>query len=629
METVLAHTRTVLAHRPTRAAAAGAVLLALAGCRGCRESRPYVPYAIGSGGSTSAGSLAPARSGAPSPSDSGRFVEEPALVAPPDTVHWTAGGVTIDAPDGQVVVAASIGDFEASGAPDAFVLLGPADGAGPGALALYRPTQGPGAALTATATFAPPMLARGDGCTPVRRLTRIGRGTVLAELGASCPEQPSNAPARWVAIVDAAGGGNVRLAATIADPTGAPALQVSALAGDRDGDGRDDFVVEVAIEGGGAPLEPGPHVAAALAFFDRPAGLSRDAGATDASFGALAAAATSRASRSREAAEVPAVAAQVRALWRAVCSDGGSPRVVPVAGTGAITCGASRALEEVGLAEVRAYATLGDPLRASLAFDRSQLPPSTHTPARIADAKKWISQLAPFAAARLLRSVAAVPVAPRAREIAWGALAFEPSGKLLVKTRAGVVRVDPDLGDESSAGTPDWPSAVTSPDGGLRWTDAFDPCDGLPLRATFELASGSDDRDIALPVPAPPSARCAGGHGAPVRVNPVAWGPRGLEAFVETEPVFISNDLSQATPVAAFLDQPPVAGAPRSPDGKRLVVPSGFGFVVRGGARARVLRASELDGTYGDQRECVVSSDETHVGCVREGRAWVGTWDAP
>jgi hypothetical protein len=619
---------------PGRTLSASLAVVALAGCRGCYESHPYVPYAIANDASLSGASPGPSASGrdadskAPSNDAGDSFAEEPAIVAPPGAAHWSVGGVTLDAPDGQVIFAAIVGDFDGDGASDAFALLGAPDGADPGDLAFYRAGASPGGGLAVASTFAPPTLARGSACIGLHRLARVGSRTAIAELGARCPDQPSTAPARWLAVVDGEGGGKVRLAATLADPSGAPDLEVRATVADRDRDGRDDLALEVSLEGGGAPLEPGPRVAAILAFLDRPAGLSRDSGATDASFAALAASAMARAARSKEAGAVPGYAAQVRALWRAVCADGGAPRLVAVAGTGAITCGGTRALSELGFAEVRAYASLGDPLRAALALNRTEGPPGSRGASRMADAKKWIAPLAPVAAARMLRSIAAVPLAPRPREVAWGALAFEVSGKLLVRTRAGVVRVDPDQGDESSAGVPEWPAAVTSPDGALRWIEAYDPCDGLPLRATFELASGSDERDVALPVPAPPWNRCAGSRGAPVRAIPIAWGPHGLEAIVESEPILVPTDLSHAAPLAAFLGQPVTLGSPRSPDGKAVVVATALGFLVRGAARTRMLRGAELDGTYVEQRDCVVSDDGTHVACAREGRAWVGTWDA-
>jgi hypothetical protein len=109
---------------------------------------------------------------------------------------------------------------------------------------------------------------------------------------------------------------------------------------------------------------------------------------------------------------------------------------------------------------------------------------------------------------------------------------------------------------------------------------------------------------------------------------PFAWGPGGIEAIVEGEPVLISADLTRASPLASFLGQPVNPGAPRSPDGNSLVVATGTGLLVKRDGRARLYRAAELDGTYADQRDCTVSNDATHVACVRAGKAWVGAWDA-
>jgi hypothetical protein len=325
---------------------------------------------------------------------------------------------------------------------------------------------------------------------------------------------------------------------------------------------------------------------------------------------------------------VPVLVAQTRALWRAMCADGAAPRLMGVAGTGAITCGSTRALEEAGLAEVKSYVTAGDAMRAALALARAERPPASRTASRAAEARGWIETLAAPATARAVRPVAAVPEARRGHEPAWGSLVFEAGGKLLVRTRAGVVRVDPVAGDEAAAdGEKAWGEAVTSPDGALRWIETYDACDGVALHATF--ATGDDVRDVALPVAPPLGERCAGSRGAQARALPVAWGPGGLEAIVEGQPVLVAPESGRASLLASFLDSPSLMGGPRSPDGKTLVVPTPAGLLVRGPSRARLLRSPETDGAWADQRDCAVSNDGSHVACVRAGKAWVGTWDAP
>jgi hypothetical protein len=506
----------------------------------------------------------------------------------------------------------------------------PSEGNDPGEVAYYA--GHPSAeALSHPTLFAPPAsLFRAPSCTAIDRLVVLSTRSVFVELGAACPDRGSTAPARWVAAMSGGPAApRVRLAATLVDPPGAAALSVDAEAVDHDGDGVEDLGLQLTLDGGGAGGETGPRVAATFAWLDRPAGLSRDLAATDASFATLAATASARAAHPREAASVPAFVAQVRALYRAVCADGGAPRLSGVAGTGTIACRAARALEQAGLAEVRAYASGGDALRAALALDLAGRPPASRTAARESEAQGWLAQAAPIAVARGVRAVAAVPALPPGREPGWGPLAFEPSGKLLVRTRAGIVRVDPEAGDETAAETAaDWKSAVLSVDGAMRWIETYDPCDGTPLRATFASVQGADLRDVVLPVAPPLGGRCTGSRGSPARAVPLSQGARGIEALVEGEPILIPSDLGRGAILPGFLGQPVTLGSPRSPDGAVLVVATGAGILVKRAAHARLFQARELDGAYADQHDCAVSDDAARVACVRAGKAWVGTWDA-
>ncbi|MGD0530233.1 MAG: hypothetical protein ABSE49_34180 [Polyangiaceae bacterium] len=615
-------------------------VVAVAGCHGCHEDHPYVPYTIGSSQTElrDAGAAAPPVASASSAvvDAAAPFAGEPAVPAPTGLSLWPVGGVVLQAPPGMVFVSAVVRDFDGDGAADAFAVARPPEGSDPGVLVFYRgaPHGDPGdAGLAGQTTFSPAIdAAHAAGCTAVDRLVAVGRRSVLVELGDQCPPRAGNAPDRWLAVLAGGATPRVRMAATIVDPPGAPSLTVEGDAADRDGDGLEDVALRVTLEGGSAPLEPGPRVGATLAWLDRPAGLSRDAAATESSFATLAGQAAGRAKSAKDAATVPGLVAQTRALWRAVCADGGAPRLVGVSGTGAISCGSTRALEEAGLAEVRADVTLGDALRAALALDRAERPPASRTASRVTEARGWIEQVAPLVAARGVRAVSAVPQSGKGHEPAWGALAFEPSGKLLVRTRAGVVRVDADAGDEASADdVAAWPAAVTSPDGALRWIETYDACDGVALHATF--AGGDDVHDVALPVAPSLGDRCAGSRGAPARALAVAWGPGGLEAIVEGQPLLVAPETSRASLLAAFQDSSPAArGAPRSPDGKVVVAVTSVGLLVRSASRARLYRAPELDGTWSEQRDCAVSNDATHVACVRAGspgKAWVGAWDAP
>src|SRR5207253_1710197 len=117
--------------------------------------------------------------------------------------------------------------------------------------------------------------------------------------------------------------------------------------------------------------------------------------ATEASLASLAAIAMVRASRTKDAPAVPLWVSQMRALFRAICPEAGAPRIVHKAGAASMACGSSRALEEAGLAEARAYATAGDPLRAIAALDRAQRPPATKSASRTSEVDGWIAAAAP------------------------------------------------------------------------------------------------------------------------------------------------------------------------------------------------------------------------------------------
>jgi hypothetical protein len=125
-----------------------------------------------------------------------------------------------------------------------------------------------------------------------------------------------------------------------------------------------------------------------------------------------------------------------------------------------------------------------------------------------------------------------------------------------------------------------------------------------------------------------PGAPCAAGRGEPARAVAVAWAQRGLAVFIEGELVLFAPDLSRAAGAAALPEEFPMHGAPTSPSAKVMVIPTPYGIVARG-TKTRMLRAKELEGGYGELQGCTISDDGALVACVRGGRAFVGSWDAP
>lgn len=588
--------------------------VALPACRSCKNDTPYVPYSIADEDAGDAAVAVLPDAGAGSPG-----VEK----APDGASRWTLAGLALEAPAGMVFDWGVARDFDGDGALEAITIAHRDHEHDVGQVLSFR-KDGEGKYRPTVMGSAPGIATSDTRCTMVRKLGVSGKRTASVELGVSCPVSSSRDPSRWIGVYLLGTTPKLHFSADVVDPTGAPKLTVDVDGADRDGDGIDDVSLAITLEGGGAPFEPLAKTTATLRWFDRPAGMSRDPDEPDASLRSLSAALAVRAGK---AATAPPVAGQVRAaraLFGALCNEGGAPRLRNVLGDVGLRCGSSRGLEEAGLAEVRAQASLGEPLVAITALDRAQLAPATKTATRTNDALAWIDALAPVTAPVQFRAVSAVPLVERGRQPAWGALAFDENGKLLVRTSFGVVRVDPDSGDESDAkDVAPWAMSVVSPDGSLRFAEAYNPCDGVALHATLVPTADADLVDVPLPLVPGLGGRCSG-KGEPMTAIPLAWGASGLEAVIAGEPVLVTVG-GKASALRALLGQPFTHGSPRSPDGKSWAIATSQGVLVRGTKTFRV-KSKDLDGSYLEQRDCTVANDGTKVGCVRAGRAWVATF---
>ncbi len=620
---------------PTRTRHLGVlVMLTLAlfalGCgRACKRDHPYVPYTVGDGAS---GAVAPDAGEPPPAIDSGAAatVGEPALVAPPDARTWNVEGLQLVSPAGSELLLAIVRDLDGDGKKDALAIVRPPAPAGkpkgevgPAQIIHYDGATSPPLA-TVIASASPP---RTDAaCTPIARLERIGPRSALAEVGASCT---TGAAARGLFVVRLAKQPGVAFEIGILDPPGAPRLTVDVDGADRDRDGIDDVTLHLTIEGGGPPFEPGPRLTANVAFFDRSAGPSRDPDEPETSLRTIAAHAASRAGKAKDAPGVTVLVQQMRMLFRAMCAEGGAPRLVKLrngTSTGAVTCGSSKPLEDAGLAEVRSFVTQGDALRAVAAADVAQLAPATRTTKSSAELTALLAQVAPLVQAKGARTLAVTVNAARSPHPEWGPLAFEPSGKLLVRSATGVVRVDLDSGESADADLPAWPSQVLSPDGKSRWLEAYHACEGVALRATFAPTGADGDmRDVLLPVAPPLGSRCAGGRGEAAATLPIAWGPRGLEVLVAGVPLLVRPESSSATVMAALLGEMPPFGSPRSAGGRALAVATSQGVLVKTTKAVRY-RASELE-PFAELRQCTTTDDASRLACVKRGRVVIGTFD--
>ncbi len=539
--------------------------------------------------------------------DAGRV--EPALVAPPGATSWQTNGLTLEA-GGREIVVALIGDFDGDGRKDALAIARPvpADrkpGSSTGDLLFFHGGGGGPAGAIASG----PALGTNPSCTPTARLERIGPRSAFAEIGSSCVRGLGE---RALAVVRLGPPmPQIAFDAVVLDPRDAPKLTVDVDVADRDHDGIDDVVLRIALEA----TDGGPRVNGRLAFFDRPAGPSRDPDEPEASLRAVAAQAE-RAIKGKDVATAPPLVQQLRALYRAVCLEGGAARVTRIHGGTATACGPSKALEDAGVAEVRALIAQGDLLRAVAAADVVQLTPATRTPAKTAELQKIVADAAPAIDAKGVRTVSVAVDVPRDGHPEWGPLAFEPGGKLLVRSGKGVVRVDPESGESEPADVPPWSADVVSPDGKSRWIEATHACEGVALRATFAPTGAGEASDVLLPIAPRLGRTCSGGRGDSVSVIPLAWGASGLEAVVAGQPVVMRVDPPIARAVVGFGADTPPFGSPRSHGGKTFVLPVSSGLLTRSADRWSTVRSSDLE-PYTELRGCTINDDATRIACVR------------
>jgi hypothetical protein len=615
----------------------------VSGCGGCKKDRPYTPYVVGELAAPSAS--APAAPDAAVASvglggDGGAFVH--IVAGPPSSPDGTSfaldGAAAVQAPPGERFALALAGDLDGDAVRDVAAWAVSADPL-VGRLLFYKGVAGGVPKAPVALAALSPGVVGAPGCTAETALEQIGANSVAVSVRALCPTSAPDKKVRWIAVCSPTGQPVLRQEIRLGDPPGAERLGVELDGADRDGDRHDDLLVRLSLEGGGPPFEPGPRVSADLLWLDRPTGLSRDQGEPEASLRRAAASEMLRSTKKAEAAMVQPSVRKIRHLFRAVCSDSGA--AVLSVSSGAIRCGASKALEDAGAAEVRAALTLGDVTRAIASLERIAWTPAAITAQRRVELEKAITKAVPVRSNVTVRMVSSVPEFEPGQVPAWGPLTFAPSGELLVRVRGGVSLVNVATGEETaSAAIPSWPLAVTSNDGMVRWLSIFDPCDGLALRMRMgspaepasavpgPLNPASGAREIDVPIAVATPGRCTPGA-PPVRLSPipVAWDKVGLEAWMAGEPMLVSPDLLSVKPLSttALLGQPVHAGSPRSPDGRSFAVGTRLGALVRTLAALQLWRPGDLQGTwaYSDLRFCTASNEARAVACVRDGRVIV------
>jgi len=604
------------------------VALASGGCDGCHNGKPYTPYTLSDGPSaTPHASGAPASSAialpgsAVAPIDAGipdaevlpSFAVVQGTTPPGDGKSWPLdGAVVAAAPIGRTFAAGLVLDMDGDGKRDLLAWSRAPDGLR-GEL-WFAPGSNVASARTLAAM--PEGLA-GPGCSVATQIAQVGPRTLVLDVAPRCGGAHDKA-IRWLTVlrlVDAAApelGLELRLAAPAAGET----LQVAVDTRDRDSDGRGDVLATITLSGAPHPLPSvGAQASASLAFFDRPAGLSRDPAEPEASFKALAAGLIADGRRKTTATRIPGAALALRRLHGLLCEEGGKPAISTSAGP--VRCGDARVLEDAAMAEVEAAINLGDSLTALGALARLEAL-GVHRK----DVDALVAKSLPTVTAKAVHKTTAAPALEPSP--AFSPLAWNSAGDLLVHTVDKVIRVDRLAFAEAPIDAAlTWPSRLVFPVGAAAPTWKLlaveRRCDEPVLYAHLE--SG----EVALPIAAPP--RCTPSE----RVAAELLGASDQGALLAIGADLVTIPL--AAPLKPMLPESlaPAAGAAvelgaaRSPNGTTIAVPTVRGIfvaTVKSGARTakgKLWTGVDLDGA----RACVPSNEAERLACVTGSTATI------
>jgi hypothetical protein len=623
---------------PRGLALPGLVFALLAG--GCGDDKPYVPYAIDASArpapAAAASAVPPATlSAAPSASaPRAAFLPVAGRPATEGGKSWAfeAGGVAA-APKGRAFAVGLELDGDGDGVKDLLAWAKSPDELR-GELTFVSGKQ-PSESRTVVAM--PAELAT-VGCTTQVGLAVVGPSTVALELAARCSDRENGRPARWVGLVRLAAPGSKPSAGhtppellfelQLAPTPAAESLAIAIDASDVDGDGRDDVSATFTLSGSVEPFGATSAASARLRFFDRPAGLSRDAAEPDASFRATVGSLVADAPRKKAAPGVSAGARAVRRLYQHLCSDGG--RALLTTSAGGVRCGDGAFLADAAYAEAVAAWTVGDPLLALDATARAEGLGSEKWSRRKELAKQVEKGLRSSNAKELVRATA-TPAPVDTKRPAWGSLAFENAGHLLLRTATAVVRLDGTTLQESPA--PEIPRWEETFGTGAKSEAGTEPvlsalaqrCDRPTLVAEISEGAGKDaPRVLPLPISTPvgadgfPAPRCAPLSGLPL--SPID--ARGGRLWLALGTVTLELDVAKPVPAPEAVTLPTSTserrlGSVRSPDGATLALPSTRGLVLRTGTSTRLLPSLTPDRATG----CVPSNGGARVACLVGGAA--------
>jgi len=593
------------------------VLAALPACDGCHGSKPYTPYTLSDppAASMDASTAAGEAGDAGAPGDGGPgFVAVAAVAAPGDGKSWPLQSGAAQPPAGHAFAEGLVLDADGDDKPDLIAWARAPDGLR--GEVWFAPGKSPEAGRTLAAL--PGDLAA-PGCNPSASLTRIGAAMVVFDFDPRCGARARDRAAHWIAVFRLVAGAppELGLELRLGAPADGESLAVTLDGRDRDGDGRGDLTATLSLGGAPRPLVAAGNAAATLAFFDRPAGLSRDPTEPDASLKALAAGLVADGRKKTTASRVAAAAGAARRLWALLCEEAGKPVVTTSAGP--VRCGDVHLADDAAIAEAEAAVNLGDPLGAVAALSRLE--------GRRRDLDAFVGKSIPSIEGKLVHATAVAPdVQPSP---SFGPIAFNNGGDLLVRARDRVVRVDRTSWEEAPIDAAlKWPTRLAWPAEAPAWTlvSVEERCDAPTLVARFSVAG--ETLDVPLPILTP--SRCIPSPRVPVDM--LGGSAQGLLLSIHGDLLALPRDAQPRPVLADTLALAPGSsvelGAARSPDGKAIALATSRGVLVatlKGQGRAATAKlwtSPALD----SPTACVPNNAADRIACAVKGA--VAIYDA-
>jgi hypothetical protein len=370
-------------------------------------------------------------------------------------------------------------------------------------------------------------------------------------------------------------------------------LELVSTSDDRDGDGRDDVALGVAVGVAG-----GPQFQAPLVWLDRAVGPARDTAEPRATLEKLAAAEVARAKNKKLADAVLENVASIRRLMASLCAEGATARLFDNDGA-PLACGSLGAVvDALASAEITAELGRGRVLEAfgALARDGWYFG-KTSAAARKRLERSLLDAVEP-------KTARVTPLAPRpiaTPSPRFSPLSFDPSSALLLTTPQGVVRFQPDGSAPVALDDAVARSLEVRLDG-ARFQGVAYACDRSETALLFEGKTPLFSRLLA---PRPGACGRAAFDALPA-IAPVVSDPAGVTALIGGSLV---GELAGAPP-----------GSPRSADGRWLVVPTAFGLLVSGPGQRLFNLGTGIERPLA-LTDCVVANDGLHAACILKGQA--------